>query len=72
MKIKAIIKKHRIAIGGTIAGAAAGYTWYHYVGCTTGTCPITSSPYISTMYGALMGYLFFSMFRKKEKKDEDS
>jgi hypothetical protein len=23
----------------------------------TGTCPITSNPYISTIYGALMGYL---------------
>jgi hypothetical protein len=39
------------------AGGVAGFSWYYIVGCTTGTCPITSNPYISTGYGALMGGL---------------
>ena len=38
-------------------GAAGGYAYYHFVGCVTGTCPITSSPYLSTAYGALLGLL---------------
>lgn len=38
-------------------GGAAGFAWYYFVGCATGTCPITSNPYISTGYGALMGGL---------------
>ena len=41
-----------IAVGGI-----AGFGWYYYIGCATGTCPISSNPYISTGYGALIGAL---------------
>ena len=40
-----------------LAGAAGGYAYYHFIGCVSGTCPITSNPYISTAYGALIGGL---------------
>ena len=40
-----------------IAGAVLGFGYYRFVGCRTGTCPITANPYISTLYGALMGHL---------------
>ncbi len=36
------------------AGGIAGFAWYHFVGCTTGACPISSNPYISSGYGALI------------------
>ena len=51
-------------------GAAAGYAWYYFVGCATGTCPITSNPYISTAYGGLIGLLasWNSPKRKEEKE----
>jgi hypothetical protein len=42
---------------GVLVGAAAGYAWYRVVGCRTGTCPITSRWWTSTLYGALMGWL---------------
>jgi hypothetical protein len=38
-------------------GAAAGYGWYRVVGCSTGSCPITSTWWTSTLYGAGMGAL---------------
>ena len=36
-------------------GGLAGFLYYHFVGCNSGTCAITSSPYMSTFYGGLMG-----------------
>jgi hypothetical protein len=38
-----------------VVGGAMGFAYYKFVGCATGTCPITSNPFISTLYGALMG-----------------
>ena len=46
-------------------GGAAGFAWYYFVGCSTGTCPISSNPYISTGYGALMGVLVSGSNAKK-------
>ena len=62
------IKKHRLSLLGAILGAAGGYAYYYFIGCASGTCPITSNPYISVGYGALIGYLLLSMFKKKEKE----
>jgi len=65
-KMTVFVKKHILKIAGIIVGGIVGFAYYHFVGCASGTCPITSSPYISTIYGALMGYLLFDMFKKKE------
>ena len=46
----------------------AGYAYYYYVGCDSGTCAITSKPLNSTLYGGLMGGLFFNLFVKERKK----
>jgi len=40
---------------GIALGATAGFTYYATVGCASGGCPITSNPFISTGWGALMG-----------------
>ena len=37
-------------------GALAGFSYYYFVGCASGTCAITSSPYMSTFWGGMMGY----------------
>jgi hypothetical protein len=41
-----------------VIGGALGYVYYRLVGCSTGACPITSNPWISTFYGAFIGLLF--------------
>jgi hypothetical protein len=62
-------KKAIIITGiGIVIGALAGYAYYFYVGCASGTCAITSKPLNSTLYGALMGGLVFNMFVKDTKK----
>jgi hypothetical protein len=53
---------------GIVLGAIGGYLYYHYVGCASGTCMITSKPLNSTLYGALMGGLLFNIFIKTPKK----
>ena len=64
MTKKAII----ITAMGIVVGAIAGYLYYFYVGCVSGTCAITSKPLNSTLYGGLMGGLVFNMFVKSAKK----
>jgi hypothetical protein len=41
-----------------LIGGAAGYLYYRFVGCKTGLCPITRNPWVSTLYGALLGALW--------------
>jgi len=71
MMIKQFINKNLLKIIGVTAGATGGFLYYHFVGCQSGTCPITSNPYISIAYGGLLGYLLFDLFKKKEKKDDE-
>ena len=58
--IKAFLKKNRLTFIGLVIGAVGGFLYWKYVGCTSGTCPITSSPVNSTLWGAIMGGLLFS------------
>jgi hypothetical protein len=51
-----------------LLGAAGGYAYYHFIGCATGTCPISSNPYISTGYGALLGLVLAGGKKKPAEK----
>ncbi len=62
------IIKNKLTIVGILIGAVGGYLYYALIGCASGTCAITSSPTISTLYGALMGGLLFNMFEKETQK----
>lgn len=54
-------------IAGAVAGGIGGYAYYHFIGCATGTCAITSKPLNSTVYFAVMGAVLFGMFKKEKK-----
>jgi phage shock protein E len=58
--------KYKMTIIGIILGSIGGYLYYFYVGCASGTCAITSKPLNSSLYGAMMGGLFFNMFESKK------
>ena len=57
--------ENKLILGGAILGAVGGYAYYHFIGCATGTCMITSKPLNSTLYFSMMGALFLSLFKKK-------
>lgn len=59
------LARYWLTITGVLLGALAGYLYYFYVGCASGTCAITSRPLNSTLYGALMGGLLFNFFQEK-------
>jgi phage shock protein E len=50
-----------------VLGAVGGFLYYQYIGCVSGTCAITSNPWLSTGYGALIGAVFTS-WKPNEKK----
>jgi len=60
-------KSNLLIITGAIAGSIAGFLYWKYVGCETGTCVITSKPVNSSLYGAMMGGLLFSIFKPNQK-----
>ncbi len=62
---KSLTVWHKRAIAAVIGGAG-GYAYYYYIGCISGTCAITSNPYISTVYGMAMAALLVSSPKKKE------
>ncbi len=64
------VKKYKLTIIGIIAGAIAGYLYYYFVGCASGTCAITSKPINSTLYGAMLGGLLLNTFKKEQSKTE--
>ena len=51
----------RIIIG-ALVGGGLGFAYYKFVGCSTGTCPLTSNPIISSLYGMVVGALVAGSF----------
>ena len=72
-----IFKTKKLALIFLVIGAAGGFLYWKFVGCTSGTCAIKSVWYWSTLWGAVMGYLVGDMFNdlilkiksRKEKKN---
>lgn len=39
-----------------LIGSAAGFAYYYFVGCKSGSCAITGNPYASIVWGGLLGF----------------
>lgn len=71
--MKKWLLKNKYIIIGVIIGGIAGYIYYKQIGCSNGSCAITSDPYNSIIYFAFMGGLLTSIIKpnhKNEKKSE--
>lgn len=40
-----------------LIGAGLGFAYWRFVGCTSGSCPITANWHTSTLFGGLIGML---------------
>ncbi len=69
--MKSLVKNNLLVIVGVALGALGGFLYWKFVGCNTGTCPITSSPVNSTIYGSVMGGLLGSVTKKERKEKND-
>lgn len=65
--MKKCMANNWLYVAGALVGAAGGYAYYHFVGCSSGTCAITSKPLNSTVYFAVMGAVLFGMFKKEKR-----
>lgn len=71
-KLKRFLKNNRLTLIGVLLGAVGGYLYWYFIGCNTGSCPITSSPVNSAIWGAVVLGLVFSMFKKEGKHENNS
>jgi len=45
---------------GIAIGGIAGYLYFHFAGCASGSCAITSNPYLSTIGGGFLGFFILN------------
>ena len=57
------IRKHYFIIIFTFLGAIGGFLYWRLIGCESGTCPIKSKWYLSTIWGLAFGYLSGSIIK---------
>lgn len=69
-KMKKNIKGTVPQIVGILIGAIAGYVYYAKVGCVSGTCAITSNPWMSIIWGGIIGYLVSGIFKRKKTETQ--
>jgi hypothetical protein len=64
--MKKWLNNNKLVLTGVLAGLVAGFLYWKFAGCTSGTCAITSRPLNSSLYGAMMGGLLFSLLPTKK------
>ncbi|MBN1820764.1 MAG: hypothetical protein JW833_08605 [Prolixibacteraceae bacterium] len=72
--MKKFLQKHKISIVFILVGATGGFLYWKFIGCESGTCPIKSVWYWSTLWGAAIGYLVGDLiqgFIKKRRKGKN-
>lgn len=64
-----ILKRNWTYLAGAVSGGIAGYLYWYFIGCSSGTCRITASPINSLIWGAVLGGLLFSLFKRESKNE---
>jgi xanthine/uracil permease len=70
-KMNSYTKQFVIWAIAAVIGATAGFVYWYYIGCNSGSCAITSSPVNSSIYGGVMAILLVNVFDKQKTKPEN-
>jgi hypothetical protein len=72
--MKRLLSKYKLQLIFLLTGAISGFLYWRFVGCNSGTCPIKSVWYWTTLWGAAIGYLLgdfiHDYFKKRGKIKE--
>jgi len=68
--MKKFVKKHKWSLIFILPGIIGGYLYWSYIGCNSGSCPITSVWYNSSIYGGVLGFALGSLIDDQKRKKE--
>lgn len=71
LNMKKWFLNNKLLIIGVFLGAILGYLYYYFVGCASGSCAITSSPFNSTLYFAFLGGLITNIIKPNSNHTKD-
>lgn len=72
MILKNFIKSKQIQLVVLLVGALSGFFYWKIIGCKTGTCPIKSVWYLTTLWGSVLGYLIGDIVNDLIQKNKRS
>lgn len=52
-----------VIVSGAVVGGIVGFLYYRFIGCRSNACLITSNPYVSTIYWAVIGGFVGNLIR---------
>ena len=62
MNMKKLLFKNWLTLVLVSAGLLGGFFYWRFIGCTSGTCPITSNWHSSVILGGLLGFVIRDLF----------
>lgn len=63
-------RKILIRLAFVVIGTVGGFLYWRFIGCASGTCPLTSNWISSSLFGAGAGYLLADVFLEKKAEKE--
>jgi uncharacterized membrane protein YdjX (TVP38/TMEM64 family) len=54
---------------GIVLGTIGGFAYYYFIGCSSGSCPLTSNPYLMIIWGMFFGGTLFFKIKKTPKEE---
>lgn len=68
MDTRTFVRKNKLRLIFIPLGALAGFLYWRFIGCESGTCPIKSVWYWSTLYGMIFGFLIADLIQSYTRK----